>query len=387
MRRASTAAASCASSARSSLRLAKPAIVAVALFSFLYTFNDFFLPLLYTGEAPHHWVLSIGLSAVPLAAPGAVEPDDGRDAARDGARDRHLLPRAEGVRRGRDADGGEGMKLAVIGAGSTYTPELVSELSQRLDVDELALHGRRRGAARGRRRARGADARPAGYDGDVSAHRDHDARSTAPTSCSSRSASAGRRRACTTRRCRCVRLHRPGDDRRRRFREGDAHRPGRARDRRARRASARRRTRGSSTSRTRSGSSPARCSTPGTARSASATSRSGSSASSRGCSASSRERVVVDQVGLNHLTWVRAVRVDGRDVLPELLAAPRRRARRATSSCRARLLDELGAVPSYYLRYFYAHDACSPSSATATPRAQRSPRSSASCSRSTATRR
>jgi multiple sugar transport system permease protein len=43
-------------------RLAKPAIAAVALFSFLYTFNDFFLPLLYSGEAPHHWVLSIGLS-------------------------------------------------------------------------------------------------------------------------------------------------------------------------------------------------------------------------------------------------------------------------------------------------------------------------------------
>src|SRR5436190_2454451 len=29
--------------------------------------------------------------------------------------------------------------------------------------------------------------------------------------------------------------------------------------------------------------------------------------------------VVVDQVGLNHLTWVRALRVDGQDVLPELL--------------------------------------------------------------------
>jgi multiple sugar transport system permease protein len=43
-------------------RLAKPAIAAVALFSFLYTFNDFFLPLLYTGESAHHWVLSIGLS-------------------------------------------------------------------------------------------------------------------------------------------------------------------------------------------------------------------------------------------------------------------------------------------------------------------------------------
>ena len=31
------------------------------------------------------------------------------------------------------------MKLAVVGAGSTYTPELVSHLSA-LDVDELALH-------------------------------------------------------------------------------------------------------------------------------------------------------------------------------------------------------------------------------------------------------
>jgi multiple sugar transport system permease protein len=44
------------------MRLAKPAIAAVALFSFLYTFNDFFLPLLYTSENGHNWVLSIGLS-------------------------------------------------------------------------------------------------------------------------------------------------------------------------------------------------------------------------------------------------------------------------------------------------------------------------------------
>src|SRR5205814_8783014 len=44
------------------LRLAKPAIAAVALFSILYTFNDFFLPLLYVGENPNHWVLQIGLS-------------------------------------------------------------------------------------------------------------------------------------------------------------------------------------------------------------------------------------------------------------------------------------------------------------------------------------
>jgi multiple sugar transport system permease protein len=44
------------------LRLAKPAIAAVALFSVIYTFNDFFLPLLYVGENPDNWVVSIGLS-------------------------------------------------------------------------------------------------------------------------------------------------------------------------------------------------------------------------------------------------------------------------------------------------------------------------------------
>jgi multiple sugar transport system permease protein len=44
------------------LRLAKPAIAAVALFSFLYCWNDFFGPLLYTGENEHHWTVSLGLS-------------------------------------------------------------------------------------------------------------------------------------------------------------------------------------------------------------------------------------------------------------------------------------------------------------------------------------
>jgi 6-phospho-beta-glucosidase len=67
-------------------------------------------------------------------------------------------------------------------------------------------------------------------------------------------------------------------------------------------------------------------------------------------------RVVVDQVGLNHLTWVRAVLLDGEDVLPSLLAAHGDELAEEVELPR-RLLDELGAVPSYYLRYFYAHDA------------------------------
>ncbi|MFH9987258.1 6-phospho-beta-glucosidase [Streptomyces luteogriseus] len=66
----------------------------------------------------------------------------------------------------------------------------------------------------------------------------------------------------------------------------------------------------------------------------------------------------LDHVGLNHLTWETAVRLggpEGEDVLPELLdehgdaiAADLRLPRP--------LLDTLGVVPSYYLRYYYAHD-------------------------------
>ena len=67
-------------------------------------------------------------------------------------------------------------------------------------------------------------------------------------------------------------------------------------------------------------------------------------------------RVVVDQVGLNHLTWVRRVLLDGTDVLPALLAEHGDQLADEIELPR-RLLDELGAVPSYYLRYFYAHDA------------------------------
>src|SRR5262249_15262435 len=74
--------------------------------------------------------------AVPHHLPGPVEPDDDGHAAVHGPGHRRVLRRAEGVRRGRDADGGEGMRVAVIGAGSTYTPELVSGM----DADELTLH-------------------------------------------------------------------------------------------------------------------------------------------------------------------------------------------------------------------------------------------------------
>jgi 6-phospho-beta-glucosidase len=67
------------------------------------------------------------------------------------------------------------------------------------------------------------------------------------------------------------------------------------------------------------------------------------------------ERVIVDQVGLNHLTWVRAIRVDGHDVLPELLEE-RVEELAGSADLPPSLLERLGVIPSYYLRYFYLHD-------------------------------
>ncbi|MFF9001452.1 6-phospho-beta-glucosidase [Streptomyces achromogenes] len=63
-------------------------------------------------------------------------------------------------------------------------------------------------------------------------------------------------------------------------------------------------------------------------------------------------------VGLNHLTWETGVRLggpDGADVLPALLAE-HGEAIAADVRLPRPLLDRLGVVPSYYLRYFYAHD-------------------------------
>ncbi|MFF1301675.1 6-phospho-beta-glucosidase [Streptomyces sp. NPDC058307] len=66
----------------------------------------------------------------------------------------------------------------------------------------------------------------------------------------------------------------------------------------------------------------------------------------------------LDHVGLNHLTWETAVRLggpEGEDVLPKLLAEHGDTIAGDLHLPRP-LLDRLGVVPSYYLRYFYAHD-------------------------------
>jgi 6-phospho-beta-glucosidase len=80
------------------------------------------------------------------------------------------------------------------------------------------------------------------------------------------------------------------------------------------------------------------------------------------------ERVLVDQVGLNHLTWVRALLLDGEDVLPDLLADRGDELAASVDLPRA-LLERLGVIPSYYLRYFYFHDEVLASQLVGKPRA------------------
>ena len=67
------------------------------------------------------------------------------------------------------------------------------------------------------------------------------------------------------------------------------------------------------------------------------------------------DAVDLDHVGLNHLTWERAVRVGGEDRLPKLLADHADEIA-ADIELPPDLVRELGVVPSYYLRYYYAHD-------------------------------
>ncbi|MER5892208.1 6-phospho-beta-glucosidase [Streptomyces sp. NPDC001876] len=68
--------------------------------------------------------------------------------------------------------------------------------------------------------------------------------------------------------------------------------------------------------------------------------------------------VHLDHVGLNHLSWELGVRLggpDGENVLPKLLAEHGDTIADDLHMPR-QIVDRLGVVPSYYLRYFYAHD-------------------------------
>ncbi|NEA99593.1 6-phospho-beta-glucosidase [Streptomyces sp. SID13726] len=65
------------------------------------------------------------------------------------------------------------------------------------------------------------------------------------------------------------------------------------------------------------------------------------------------ERVRLGHAGLNHLSWVRSVTVDGVDRLPELLSGSALDELAAEIRVPAGALRDLGAIPSYYLHYFY----------------------------------
>jgi 6-phospho-beta-glucosidase len=69
--------------------------------------------------------------------------------------------------------------------------------------------------------------------------------------------------------------------------------------------------------------------------------------------------VTLGHVGLNHLTWERAAYVTDehgtRDALPELISTQLETLAEEIE-LPASLISLLGSVPSYYLRYYYAHD-------------------------------
>jgi 6-phospho-beta-glucosidase len=81
------------------------------------------------------------------------------------------------------------------------------------------------------------------------------------------------------------------------------------------------------------------------------------------------DRVRLGHVGLNHLTWERSVLVDDKDLLPDLLATQADEIAPHTGMP-ADFIRGLGMVPSYYLRYYYAHDTVAAAQRGAVTRAE-----------------
>jgi 6-phospho-beta-glucosidase len=67
-------------------------------------------------------------------------------------------------------------------------------------------------------------------------------------------------------------------------------------------------------------------------------------------------RVELEHVGLNHLSWERAVRIDGVDRLPGLLERDAE-GLAAHVGVPVAVVRALRAIPSYYLHYYYDYDA------------------------------
>ena len=67
------------------------------------------------------------------------------------------------------------------------------------------------------------------------------------------------------------------------------------------------------------------------------------------------ERVELEHVGLNHLSWIRGVRVDGVDRLDEILDADADEIARDVGTP-AEIVRLTRSIPSYYLKYYYRFD-------------------------------
>jgi 6-phospho-beta-glucosidase len=66
------------------------------------------------------------------------------------------------------------------------------------------------------------------------------------------------------------------------------------------------------------------------------------------------EEVYVDYFGLNHLGWTRAIRVHGKDVLPELLAGLDALPIKELLPFSVQLMQSIRMIPNEYLYYFYS---------------------------------
>ena len=246
------------------------------------------------------------------------------------------------------------MKVTVVGGASTYTPELVDGIARLRDVLPVDDAGAGRP---GRRAARASSAGMArrmlaragpprdGRDDDRHRRRGHRRRR--------RAAAAARRRAGRPHAGRDlaarVRLHRAGDDGRRRPGQGAAHRAGRARHRREGA-----RALGRPDAWIVDFTNPVGIVTrallnDGPPRGRPVQRGDRLPALVRRAARRHPDEVTLDHVGLNHLTWERSVTVGGRDVLPELVEKHAAEIAERVEQPEW-LIRQLGVVPSYYLR-------------------------------------
>ena len=66
------------------------------------------------------------------------------------------------------------------------------------------------------------------------------------------------------------------------------------------------------------------------------------------------ERAQLDTLGLNHLTWHRGLTIDGEDVWPQIIAHYAAELRAAAEpEWSPHLVESLRMIPNYYLQYFY----------------------------------